>query len=376
MRGSIEMARDNRPILSDQRTDHGFAAGGGCAELAGGVVPKVENRGIVAEISDNLGPAGPCAPRPGFAGLLARFNAAWLARRLQAGALAGPWAPGQKLDAALRARWEAALPMAEFCRDLSRLARHFLPSEAWLPLLLQPRHECGCDPFASAGLPVSWPDFIGDLPEFLQEPLLPLDETRLMLLLCVLADPPRFGTATGRYPQQLARLATLAPLNRPWRLLDLGCGTGHGTYEAVAVLEAAGQAVVATGITREPLEAWMAAARCLPHDRRREHQLNAFHTICIPRFFAGDFLAGPLPDNQDLILCNGVIGGPALNNATAYLVLLNLAEACLAPDGQLLVADVFHDGRRPDAGRFAALATERGWTVSGSTGDLALAKGK
>ncbi len=328
------------------------------------------------EPTDNLGPNGPFAPRPGFADLLVRFNEDWQARRRQAGAQAGPWAPGQKLDAALRARWETALPLAECFRELSRLARNFLPAEAWLPQPLQPRHECGSALFVSADLPASWPDFIGDLPEFLQEPLLPLDETRLMLLLCVLADPPRFGTAAGRYPQQLARLAAWAPLSRPLYLLDLGCGTGHGTYEAVAALEKCGQAVVATGITREPLEAWMAATRRLPHDRRRERQLQELPTRCAPRFLAGDFLAVPLPDNQDFILCNGVIGGPALNDDAAFLRLLELAGTALAPGGQLLIADAFHDGRRPDAGRFAILAQEQGWTVTGTAGDLTLEKRK
>jgi SAM-dependent methyltransferase len=328
----------------------------------------------VIEITNNFGLGGPFAPRPGFADLLARVNDCWLARRAQAGALAGPWAPGQKLDAALRARWEAALPMAEFFRDLSRLARNFLPSDAWLPLPLQSRHGCGCAPFASIDLPSSWPDFIGDLPVSMQETVLPLDESRLMLLLCLLADPPRFGTATGRYPQQLARLAALPPLSRPLQLLDLGCGTGHGTYEAVAVLEKAGQTVVATGITREPLEAWMAAARRLPHDPRRERQLAELHTIGMPHFLAGDFLRGPLPVGQDLILCNGVIGGPALNDDSAFIRLLELAVSALASGGQLLVADAFHDGRRPAAERFAALAQEQGWTVAGTAGDLALGK--
>jgi hypothetical protein len=61
------------------------------------------------------------------------------------------------------------------------------------------------------------------------------------------------GTAMGRYADQLTVLRRLAANRTDLRLLDLGCGIGLGTYEAIAVCAERGAAVHAVGV---PPKVW------------------------------------------------------------------------------------------------------------------------
>lgn len=297
---------------------------------------------------------------------LTAFNARWEERfaRFRRTAGAPWWAPGLVLTPELHRRYEAWLPQAEYRRDLTALAARLLPGRAWAPWLLR-------DPDAVHSLPDLW--------QRLPAPLgghAGLEAATCGALLCALADPPRFGTDTGRYPEQLRRVAEyLTPRTKqPWRVLDLGCGTGQGTWEVALAAAGAGAHVV--GVTREPLEAWMAAHRRLPHDPARERRYPSLSGAAAAhvQFVAADGLAPPLrPGIWDLILVNGLAGGPHLKTPESMHRLLRGLARLLAPGGAVGCACRFHDGYAPHLDAFAALARADDWQLSGPPRQLWLA---
>ncbi|MFA5206138.1 MAG: methyltransferase domain-containing protein [Lentisphaeria bacterium] len=303
--------------------------------------------------------ATPFAWTPAARTALAAFNSRWEEHfaRFRRTTGAPWWAPGLILTPELRRQHELALPQDRYRRDLAAVAARLLPGRAWLPRLL-------CDPDAVLSLPDLW----SRLPPRLAG-LSRLDEAACGALLCALADPPRFGTDTGRYPEQLAEAAAWLR-DRPataWRALDLGCGTGHGTWELAAAAAGHGTGTV-VGATREPLEAWMAASRRLPHDSGREHRFPAPPPAAAGRvhFVAADALAPPFrPHRFDLILVNGLAGGPHLCAPDAMGRLLGALARLAAPGGRIACACRFHDGYAPDLAAFAAQARRNGWQVDG-----------
>ena len=291
---------------------------------------------------------------------LAVFNARWEERFACFRRMAGApwWAPGLVPTPELHRRYEAWLPQAEYRRDLTALAARLLPGRAWAPWLLR-------DPDAVHSLPDLW--------RLLPAPLAghaSLTASACGALLCALADPPRFGTDIGRYPEQLCRLtahlSTRTKYN--WRVLDLGCGTGHGTWEVALAAAEAGARARLVGVTREPLEAWMAARQRLPHDPARERRYP-----CLPgaaagqvHFVAADGLTLPLrPGIWDLVLVNGLAGGPHLKAPESMHRLLRGLARLLAPGGVVGCACRFHDGYAPHLDAFAALARADGWQLAG-----------
>ncbi len=299
---------------------------------------------------------------------LAAFNARWNERQERFRRTAGApwWAPGLVLTPELHRRYEIWLPQAEYRRDLAAVAARLLPGRAWTPRLLR-------DPDAVQSLPDLW--------QRLPAPLAGhagLDAAACPPLFCALADPPRFGTDTGRYPEQLHRV-TERLAARPeleWRVLDLGCGTGQGTWEVAQAAAQTGAKAHLVGVTREPLEAWMAARRCLPHDPGRERHYPCLAGAAADRiqFLAADGLAPPLCMGAwDLILVNGLAGGPHLNTHGAMQRLLRGLAQLLAPGGTVGCACRFHDGHAPHLDAFAALARADGWQLSGPARQLWLA---
>jgi SAM-dependent methyltransferase len=201
----------------------------------------------------------------------------------------------------------------------------------------------------------------------------------LPALFCALADPPRFGTDVERYPAQQQRLSSLLDECRGGRLeiLDLACGVGLGTFETVALVERSGHHPVrAVGVTLEPLEAWMAQHRRVPHDLRRERCLRRLaESAGGVAFLAADGCRLPLRGRFHMVLCNGLVGGEWLYREEEFRALLGECRRVLRPGGWLLLANRFHDGRRTVVGRFVALARGLGWEVSGDWQDLALRPG-
>ncbi|MCC6227565.1 MAG: hypothetical protein IT195_14330 [Microthrixaceae bacterium] len=314
--------------------------------------------------------------------LLACWNARWATRLalLQQRVPPPAWQPGLAVVPARREAFEQYLPLHEWLRDMRCLALRCLPSPAWLPAPLaavrgRDLHAPATDGLPYAALPDLWnalpPRFAGRVT---------FSEAEFLPLLCALADPPRFGTDFGRYPEQLTWLREHAARHRapaPLRLVDLGCGTGQGTWEAAAVVAAAADTtVVASGLTREPLEAWMAAQRCLPHDPERSARYRDWPGANDRRlhvqFAVGDAGAVPLAAGADVLLANGLVGGAFLNRPAAFRSFLAEVQRLAAPDAVLLCANRFHDGRRAALDMFCACARDCGWRVAGSPGSLVL----
>ena len=201
-------------------------------------------------------------------------------------------------------------------------------------------------------------EFWEELPEFCGRVALSPEE--LLPFFCACADPPRFGTDVNRYPEQLEQLAKFS-LPRDGRLLDLGCGVGLGTLEALVRLGL----TAAVGVTQEPLEAWMAQNRVLPHDPVRMRHFVGYGNVPA-QFHAGNLLEMRGEGGFAVILCNGLAGGRFLHGEQVLLRLLKVLQAQLAPDGVVALANHFHEGRRPQVEKLLALARQTGWRVAGT----------
>ncbi len=267
------------------------------------------------------------------------------------------WGKGLVISPELRGRYEMYLPVSEYVATLRRVAASFLPHASWMPRSL----------YEGNGRAVIWqslPDLWASLPEDLGGRVC-FPMAQCISLFCALADPPRFGTDTDRYPEQMETLRGLFrkwPRNRPLRLLDIGCGVGLNTLEILSLASAEGVQVHAMGLTAEPLEAWMAQTRQLPHDPRRQRRLQAFPDFSVT-FCCGDARNFQIPEPVDIMICNGLAGGRFLYGEEDLLRFLTCCRRQLAPHGCLLMANHFHDGFRPALDNLMQRATATGWIL-------------
>ena len=311
------------------------------------------------------------------AGRLEQFNRRWGERRraLSRWSAAPWWGRGMVISPELRGWVNSFLPPEDFRRDLRLLAEDYFRGNADLipGSLLE-----GAPEFLS--LPDLWAtleDGTAGLTSFRPE--------QLLELWCNLADPSRMGTATGRYGRQLAALADIAsaPVHGggsvPLTLLDLGCGIGLGTLEAVSLCARVhpSAAVRATGVTAEGLEVWMAAHRCLPHDRQRQREFEVFQDIPEGAVQFRQGLAETYADGYryGIILCNGLAGGRFLNTLSAVRRFLDNLQALLAPGGTVLMSNHFHEGSRRDVDTLLRIAAADGWIVRGDWHDTVMTPG-
>lgn len=306
-------------------------------------------------------------------------NARWRQRLAGFRTYAGApwWARGLNLTPELRGRYETWLPVREFCADLARLGERVLPHPSWVPRRLRACRGEPCGHWPNDDVPASMPDLWAGLPERFagRVDFAPED---LPALYAAIADPRRFGTDVDRYPEQQEFLAATAGSARSARrglsILDLACGVGLGTYEAATLAWQPGLPTPrVAGLTVEPLEAWMALACRLPHDPDRERRMRLLAATAPPvHFVAADARRVPLSGPVDILLCNGLVGGPYLHREEDAHALLRECRRLLGPDGVLLVANRFHDGRRPEVERVAELARATGWTARGDWRSLRL----
>jgi chemotaxis methyl-accepting protein methylase len=264
------------------------------------------------------------------------------------------WAPGLKLNGEVRAQHELYLPMAEIVPPLLRLCR---------ASCLYP-NETGAHTLLAA---LSWPDFLSRLQlaplvfnpaELLRQ--LAVGEKFRHAFLCALAIPRSYGGSFGRYPRQSAFLGDWLATNRARlaggiALLDAACGCGEGTYEAAEVLLAQGYSRESSrvdGTTLEPLELVAAAFGSFPNDpargaafRARIASLQRVRGGGMIRFSREDICRpADLPERYDVIVCNGLLGGPLLHGKESLAIAVRSLVARLKPGGVLLVADRFHQG--------------------------------
>ncbi|MBK5274630.1 MAG: chemotaxis protein CheR [Desulfuromonadales bacterium] len=267
----------------------------------------------------------------------------------------------------IRCQSELYLPIAEITVIFNRLYRLAL---TYPPIL-------SSTPFYHA---LSWADVAVALPprfQFTANPARLLDAllaNRALLVEFLIASflPRRFYGGLMRYPLQEAFirewLATL-PLShshqrrgqKRLRCLDAASGDGAGSYGVARLLLELGWApdrFEIEGWTLEPLEAWAAAHAAFPHDPQRE---GVFRRWAEPVFeqeahtsltFRTVDLGQALPSQQhpavrldfDLIICNGLLGGPIVNRPDELRRIVSQLVELLAPGGLLLAADHFHGG--------------------------------
>jgi len=219
-------------------------------------------------------------------------------------------------------------------------------------------------PFHNA---LSWADCFGSLPAWLQispDPALLLkrlleDEHLLVRFIFYSFLPARFnGAGFGRYPAQLDWLRQhLSGKSHTGllRILDAACGSGEGTWELAELLADIGwkpEQVQIEGWTLEPLEVWAAEQQSLPHDPERGKSYQQRVQPLLKQgwgnrvsFKAVDLL-GEVTSSKafDLILCNGLLGGPIINQQAELRQVAALLVGLLAPGGVFMIANRFHEG--------------------------------
>jgi len=265
-------------------------------------------------------------------------------------------APGLVITPEIRYQSEMYLPLAEI---VPAFHRFYAQSLSYTP-------NYSSSPFYGA---LSWADLYLGLPSWLQRGPGPADLLELLLSDSSLRGcflfysflPKRYnGAGFGRYPQQGAWLSKLLSA---WRrsgkrslwCLDAACGSGEGSWELAEMLEKIGwhpDQVRIEGWTIEPLEVYAAAEQTLPHDLQRQQsyrqrvghlqELGWGEPVC---FKAVDLLdCNSSPGVYDLILCNGLLGGPILNEPDAVAGVVKTLAEMLSPGGCLVAASKFHGG--------------------------------
>ena len=198
----------------------------------------------------------------------------------------------------------------------------------------------------------SFLDYFQYLPEsFLN--VIQLQKDNLFELACAFASPPQYGSKAGRYPEQMDYLKSLKFTDKI-AIRDYGCGTGQGTYELAEILEKQNIKFQLEGITFEALEVWMAVNRCLPHcDLPDYHFPECNSQVDIHQ---GDIINDAFRQPVDIIIINGLIGGPILNRDSDYQKVLERLTHELKEHGTVLIADSFHDGYKNNRQQFRQIA--------------------
>jgi SAM-dependent methyltransferase len=266
-----------------------------------------------------------------------------------------PWAsPGLHITPEITYQSELWLPLDQLRKHFHTLYRHSL---TYPPIL-------SSSPLAHG---TSWAAIVADFPEYLKpyynpaallEQLVVDNGLRMRFLFWSFMPGRFYGGGSDRYPAQSAAitewLRRRGRHGRKMRCLDAACGDGAATYGLARLCAENGRppdSFEIEGWTLEPLEAWAAAHGRFPHEPVREALYREETGYCIEkgfdrvvRFCCANILNVPAAEPFDLIICNGLLGGPILNlRADMETAVCNLA-GLLAPGGMLLAADHFHGG--------------------------------
>jgi SAM-dependent methyltransferase len=262
-------------------------------------------------------------------------------------------APGLIITPEIRLQSELYLPIKDISRLFNRL---FVEALCHYPIL-------SSTPFHNSP---SWADCFVSLPCWLQFSPNPallfgslMQDTQLLTRFIFSSFlPGRFnGAGFGRYPEQLNWLLDwLANCDGgSLSILDAACGSGEGTWELAELAAETGWQpgqIQIAGWTLEPLEVWAAQNQLLPHEPEREriYQQRVQPLLELGwgewvSFKTVDLLAESRSSERfNLILCNGLLGGPILHQQVQLQQVATVLNNLLAPGGTLLVADHFHDG--------------------------------
>ncbi|WP_458250466.1 CheR family methyltransferase [Geobacter anodireducens] len=285
----------------------------------------------------------------------------------------GIWDSGLVVTREMRAQTDILLPLAEIRPAFVRLFR--------LALRFPPLLEA--TPLTTAG---SWLDLLERLgtsaartnPARLLEQLAGDGERRTDFVFSLFI-PRQYGGGFDRYPGQTVFLKRWigqrgAPERGIFSVLDAACGCGEGTYALARLLLDAGIAPErfrVLGSSLEEIELFAARHAFFPHDQRRGEILRSF---AAPLFAAGaatsiGFVREDIREATngawDVILCNGILGGPFLHDRQTLERAIARLAARLAPGGLIVAADRFHEGwkRRVPAAMLEEMLRNAGLTV-------------
>ncbi|GAB4294009.1 MAG: chemotaxis protein CheR [Desulfuromonadia bacterium] len=256
------------------------------------------------------------------------------------------WRPGGVITDEMHRQTEALLPLSEVIPPIRRVVDALLtpPTDGFATILTA----------ASSWLSVcqrleSWRVD----PSAIISPLL-RDPRHAMAFLSRWYIPRRHGGSPGRYPGQLRFIHRwLSRREGEIALLDAACGTGEGVYDLAAAARDAGippEQVTIVGETLAAVEVISAASGVIVHDPERT---SAFSRVrgelegcgLLERIlFSQHDIREEGGGGYDLIICNGLIGGPLLHHPDHVARLVGVLSRRLKPGGLLLAADRFHGG--------------------------------
>lgn len=259
--------------------------------------------------------------------------------------------PGLVVTPEIRCQSELYLPVAEITLAFQQLYGSALTYPPILPST--PFHHV-----------LSWADVFVALParfQFSANPaqlldVLLSDHDLLMEFLFASFLPNRFYGGFRRYPLQRKYIEEWLEGREKKTLccLDAACGTGEETYGLAGLLMESGfrtDVIRVEGWTIDPLEVWAAVHGCFPHDRQREALFREETAALFDQgghthinFRSANLLEPPQVERFDLILCNGLLGGPIINTQWELQQVVGNLARLLAPGGLLLAADHFHGG--------------------------------
>jgi hypothetical protein len=266
----------------------------------------------------------------------------------------GLWAPGLFVTPEMRNLTEFYLPLDEIRRAFDHLFSAALRFSPFFPASTVHSAPTWLDALHALQPVVSSPN-----PVLLLRSLMTDEGFRRRFIFANFL-PSRYGGGFGRYPGQVELLRKWVTENLlrmgNVRCLDAACGSGEGTYELALFLMKSGFAadsIHVRGATLEPLELFAAAHRYFPHDPRRTEAYR-LHTAPLRangatgkiRFTLED-LIGAAPASErgyDIILCNGLLGGPFLHEPRDLVEMVRRLMGRLCGKGILLAASRFHGG--------------------------------
>lgn len=267
----------------------------------------------------------------------------------------GMWDNGLAVTGEMRAVTELYLPMAEIASAFRRLFNLSL-------------HGSRDRESAVLSLPFTWLDVLQRLhraspdvdPGRLLEKLAKDDDYRIRFIFTLML-PARHGGSFHRYPGQALFLDNWIQgqgLHRHGeiRVLDAACGTGEATYEVAMLLRSRGfyaRHCHVHGCSLAPFEIFAATHGYFPHDAEKELVYRGIIGRLLQdggadgiAFYQGDVTLPPQAEEKpyDVILCNGLLGGPYIHTRESVETAVESLAARLGPGGIILASDRFHGG--------------------------------
>ena len=262
------------------------------------------------------------------------------------------WAPELHIEREWRTLTETFLPWREIAPALRRLISRSL------------RYLPPSDPLAPSP---SWPDFLQRCspvtasanPALLLRKLATNENLRHRWLFTLFL-PKEHGNGFDRYPGQQLFLRSWLARRRSesdalLSCLDAACGSGEGSWDLATLCSECGylpHQVTIHGSSLDPLELFAAAHAFFPHDSQREEEYRKRIAPVIKggfgerlRFIQEDLAdSRSQPERYDLILCNGLLGGPMLHDPLRLSGVVRGLVRRLKAGGLFLAADRFHEG--------------------------------